>query len=243
MSDAEPRNPFTRRGFILGAVLVGGLAAASIALAVTAPHDSNPAPASSSGAASTPMATATIDPAASSVCGLPGYDTTNTLTTAPPTKWSIVGTVAAPESDSAGPGITGKDGFRSCYAHTVQGALFSAANFVAMSSDSRITGRLTEMVAPGPGRDVAIKAANPDAGQSSVRYQVAGFTVTAYTADTATIDLAVQVTTSGGQLVSFPTALAWVDGDWKIVLADNGQPVFAASPLQSLGGYTAWSGV
>lgn len=241
MSDAEPRNPFTRRGFVLGGILVAGLAAAAIVLAFTSVNSSTGTPAVLS--TPTPVMTATADPATASVCGLAGYDTTNTLTATPETTWDIVGTMAAPSSTTSGPGVTGKDGFRSCYAHTSAGALFSVVNFTAMSSDNRLAAHLPDLVVPGPGRDAAIKAGSASIGQSAVRIQIAGYTVTAYTADTATIDLAVAVTSSGGQLVSLPIPLQWVDGDWKIVLADNGQPVFAATPLQSLGGYTPWSGV
>ncbi|RFA06762.1 hypothetical protein B7R21_18480 [Subtercola boreus] len=241
MSDAEPRNPFTRRSFVLGGVLIAGLTAAAIALAFTSVNrDPTAAVAAST---STPAITTTADPAAASVCGLPGYDKTNNLTAAPEAKWDIVGTMAAPGSKKVGPGVTGADGFRSCYSHTPAGALFSVVNFTAMSSDNRLAPHLPDLLIPGPGRDAAVTAGSGSIGQSSVRVQVAGYIITAYTGDTATVDLAVAVTSSGGQLVSLPLPVQWVDGDWKIVLADNGQPVFAASPLQSLGGYTPWSGV
>ena len=242
MSDAKSRNPFTGRGFILGAILIGSLTAVALVLTITSPH-SGSAESVTASPAPVVTATATADPATASVCGLPGYDTTNTLTATPETKWDIVGTMAAPSSKTVGPGTTGTDGVRSCYAHTAAGAMFAVVNFTAMSTDNRLAAHLPDLLVPGPGRDAVIAAGSGSVGQSAVRIQVAGYNVTAYTADTATVDLAVAVTSSGGQLVSFPVPVQWVDGDWKVVLADNGQPVFAASPLQSLGGYTPWSGV
>ncbi|WP_314455839.1 hypothetical protein [uncultured Microbacterium sp.] len=112
-----------------------------------------------------------------------------------------------------------------------------------MSSDAQTASRVSEMVVPGVGRDAAIANTDPNAPISSTRLQLAGYKVTAYTADEAVIDLAWTVTTSGGALVSYPIALKWSEGDWKVQVADNGQPRFSASPLDSLGGYIPWSGI
>jgi hypothetical protein len=242
MSDTEQRNPFTSRGFIFGAIIVGILVLAGILVAVTSLRggDGQNTPAAS--ATPNPSATTEIGADAASVCDLPGYEDTSSLTSPPTAEWSIAGTVAVPSSDTAGPGVVDK-GFRSCFAHTAEGALFSAISFVAMSSDARTASRVSEMVAPGIGRDAAIAETDPDAPISSSRLQLAGYNITAYTADEAVIDLAWTVTTSGGSLVSYPIALSWSEGDWKVQVADNGQPRFSASPLDSLGGYIPWSGI
>lgn len=243
MRDTENRNPFTSKGFILGAVIIGVLVLAAILIAVTS--------LGGGGGQNRPAATATPSTPAStdsdttvgSVCELAGYEETSSLASPPSADWTIAGTVAVPSSATAGPGVVDDDGFRSCFAHTSEGALFSAISFVAMSSDARTASRVSEMVAPGVGRDAAIANTDPDAPVASSRLQLAGYNVTAYTADEAVIDLAWSVTSSGGALVSYPIALTWVEGDWKVEVADNGQPRFSASPLESLGGYIPWSGI
>jgi hypothetical protein len=241
MSDAEPRNPFTRRGFIFGAITVGALAGAAVLLVFTSQGGGGDP--SNTVAASTPVvtATATIDPAAASVCGLAGYETSGALTAAPETTWSIVGIMAAPNSTAAGPGIIDADGVRSCYAHTPTGALFAVANSWAMGSDARLAPlAIAANTAPGPGRNAAIAAQNTRSN-SGVSVQIAGFKVLAYSGTEATIDTA--FTLNNGTLMSFASTMKWVQGDWKAVLTDDGQPPFRPVVLQSLGGYYAWSGL
>ena len=239
MSDdsTQPSNPFTSRGFIAAAIVVGVILLAGVIVlvtALTAPH--------------TPVAKPTSTPSGpvasgddKSVCGLPGFETESSLTTAPNTKWELVGTVATPtDPKGAGPGLDDK-GLRTCYAHTAEGALFAAVGYLAVGSDARNVPRLYELLADGPVRD-QLQATPSPGDPSSDRLQVAGFKVNAYSASEATIDVAWQVTSAGSQLVSFPTVLRWEHGDWKVVIDKNGPP-FAPSPLASLGGYTPWAGV
>jgi hypothetical protein len=242
MSTTQPRGPFARRGFIAAAVVVGIIVLAAIIVIATSIARGSNSPQAAPTDTATPSA-----PAASasekSVCGLPGYQTKSSLTSAPTNKWVLVGTVAAPsDPKGAGPG-TVKDGFRSCYAHTAEGALFASVTYVALASDTRNIPKLPSLLAPGKGKDAAIAAATSTPSATSTRLQVAGFKVDSYSAHEAVIDVAWSVTSSGGALVSFPTVLDWVNGDWKIVLASDGQPPFASSSLQDLGGYIPWSGV
>lgn len=235
--DSTPGNPFASRGFIAAAIVIGVILLAGVIVLVTsltAPHH--------------PVATPTSSPSApvasgddKSVCGLPGFEKDSSLTAAPDTKWELAGTVAAPtDPKGAGPGRI-DDGIRTCYAHTAEGALFAAVGYIAVASDARNTPRLYELLADGPVRDQL--QATPSPGEaSSARLQVAGFKINAYSATEATVDVAWQVTSSGSQLVSFPTVLRWEHGDWKVVIDKNGPP-FAPSPLESLGGYTPWAGV
>ena len=239
MSDdsTQPSNPFTSRGFIAAAIVVGVILLAGVIVlvtALTAPH--------------TPVAKPTSTPSGpvasgddKSVCGLPGFETESSLTTAPNTKWELVGTVATPtDPKGAGPGLDDK-GLRTCYAHTAEGALFAAVGYLAVGSDARNVPRLYALLADGPVRD-QLQATPSPGDPSSDRLQVAGFKVNAYSASEATIDVAWQVTSAGSQLVSCPTVLRWEHGDWKVVIDKNGPP-FAPSPLASLGGYTPWAGV
>lgn len=240
MSNAEPRNRFTRRGFIIAAVGVGVIViAAIIVLVAMLTRSPEPDPSPTPPASVTPSATPSADPADASVCGLRGYEEESSLTGAPDTEWELVGTVAAPtDPDSAGPGVIDDDGFRSCYAHTAEGALFAAINFVALGTDGTLRERLQELVAPGPGRDAI--ASQPSGESSSSRAQVAGFKIAAYNGQDATVDLALNYST--GTLVSLPMRLMWVDGDWKLILTDSGQLPLAPAEISNLGGYIPWSG-
>lgn len=237
MTSTEPRSPFTRRGFIAAAIVVGIIVLAAIIVLVTMltrGATDTPSPTTSPSTSAAP----TDNAADKSVCGLTGLDTKNTLTEAPNSKWELVGTVAAPtDPHGSGPGLTATNGFRSCFAHTARGALYAAANMLAMGSDARLQPLLADKLAvPGPGRDVAMKA---PASDTQIRYQIAGYKIT-YNKEEATVDLA--VTVSSGQTASVPFLIQWSAGDWKAVLTDQGQPPLKSAPLENLGGYTPWAG-
>ena len=231
--NAQPENPFRTRGFIAAAIVVGVIVLAAIIVlvsALTAPKDPVAQPTSTSG----PVASGDDK----SVCGLEDFETENTLTEAPTNDWELVGVVAAPSSPDVGPGVI-DDGFRSCFAHTAQGALFAAVNFIALGTDASTGPRLIELVAPGAGRD-ALEEQGSSGGPSSLRAQVAGFAISNYTADGVTVDLALNYST--GDLVSVPLKLVWAEGDWKVEMTDEGKLPLAPGEIASLGGYIPWSG-
>jgi len=239
MTNEESKSPFRGRGFIAAAALMGVIALAAIILVVTSFTRTDDAP-EASPSSEVPSPTESIDPATASICGLDGYDVDNSLSSAPETEWELVGTTAAPSDPAIGPGSVDSDGFRTCFAHTTGGALFAAVNFVATGTDASIGPRLIELVAPGPGRDALEDAPSASNGSSTQRAQVAGYSVADFTADTATIDLALSYT--GGDLVSFPLKLVWAEGDWKLQMTADGQLPLAPSSITNLGGYTPWSG-
>lgn len=224
-----------RRGFI-GAALLVALAIAGLVVSVGAAVGRHHPDPSAIGSHAAPR-----PPAGDSACGLAGLDRSGaTLTTAPATRWTTVGTMAAPSSPIAGPARIHADGLRSCYAHTVTGALFAVANVWAMGSDPRLYRSVLEQnTAPGPGRDAALtQAVGPS--NTGMSAQIAGFKVTTYTPSEATVDLAFLL--SSGTQISFPTPVKWQDGDWKVELADDGTPVFRPTTLQSLARYIPWAG-
>jgi hypothetical protein len=236
----QPNKPFASRGFIAAAIVIGVIVLAGVVVLVTsltAPHDPVAQPTSTP---SGPVALGNDN----SVCGLPGFETESSLTTAPDTKWELVGTVASPIDPKVGPGKIDSDGIRTCFAHTAEGALFATVNYVGLSSDARTRPLIVDLIEPGLGRDAVKTAASAGGGESpNSRLQVAGFKVNSYTAHEAVIDVAWTVTSSGGQLVSFPMVLHWVGSDWKVVLTDDGSFPFTLAPLSSLGGYIPWAGV
>ncbi|MEW5096059.1 hypothetical protein [Clavibacter michiganensis] len=251
---STPATPFHKRPLwiaiaaFLALVLVGGgIAAATGAFSgggtqAAAPTSDATAAAEPASPAS-PSASALPDGAAS-VCGLPGYEETSSLDTAPATTWKLVGTVAVPDDpQGAGPGVTGSDGIRSCYAHTATGALYAVANYIGQSTDGRLKSHIADLAAPGPGKDAAAaKAGASSTSSSSVRLQISGFKIESYSPSETTVDVAAAVTSQGNALVSMPMILKWVDGDWKFELADDGTLPLDSSQLQSLGGYIPWAG-
>ncbi|WP_104129569.1 hypothetical protein [Cryobacterium sp. N21] len=237
MTNTEHRSPFSRPGFIAAATVVGIIVLASIIVLVTSlNHDTGDNTTPPNDPTST---TPSGDAADKSVCGLDGFEKTNTLTQAPENDWELVGTVAAPiEPEGAGPAEI-IDGLRTCYAHTAEGALFLAVNFAAMGTDASLRDRLPQLVAPGPGRDALIAAGSESSG-STLRAQVAGYKIGSYSTKETTVDLAVNY--SSGELVSLPLKLVWAEGDWKIQMTDAGVLPLSPAPIANLGGYTPWSG-
>ena len=234
----QPSSPFTTRGFIAAAIIIGVIVLAAVIVVVTSLTTPKPA-AQPTATPSGPVA----DGSDKSICGLTGFETESSLTAAPKTKWELVGTVATPSDAKVGPGTLDSHGLRTCFAHTAEGALYASVNYIALGSDARTLPYLAQLVEPGRGRDTAKAAASPNATPSKARLQVAGFKVDSYSATEAVIDVAWTVTSSGSRLVSYPMVMHWVDGDWLVSLTDAGQPPFSSSPLASLGGYIPWAGI
>jgi hypothetical protein len=136
------------------------------------------------------------------------------------------------DPDTFGPGVTDTDGFRSCFAHSPTGALYAAANVIALGSST------------GPGRDAAIRDAenrSPSSATGTDSAQIRGFLIKSYSATEADVDLALEL--PNGALAHSVLSLRWVDGDWKVKAADDGQIFNGTSQLSSLSGFILWSGV
>ena len=237
----RPKQPRRRsRGFIAGAALVAVLVVAGIVVSLGAllGGDSGNAGGKDGGSAPRAVKSALVG---GSVCGLTGMDAAGaTLTVAPVTRWATVGTMAAPSSPTAGPGRKQSDGLRSCYAHTVTGALLAVANFWATGSDPRLYRQIVQQnVAAGPGQAKAL-AASGAPSNTGMSAQIAAFKISSYRPAATTVDVALQ--TSDGQQVGFPVPLVWQAGDWRVQLADDGTPVFRPTILQTLTGYIPWAG-
>ena len=195
--------------------------------------------------APSPSSPATAAPTAqneASVCGLDAVEMSGTVTTAPTATWALVGTTAAPSINGQGPGEVENDGFRSCYARTPTGALLAASNLLAMGSEAPLLGKKMNerSTVPGPGRDAAMARPPAQVDSSGVRIQIAGFRINRYDGNTADVDIAIR--TSTGVIAAQVFTLKWVEGDWKVVLADSGDLPSPMSQLPSLSGYVAWSG-
>ena len=240
MTTPDARSPFKRPQFIAAAIVIGVIFVAGAIVLATSLFggDSDiaaPTPGPVASSSSSPPADATD----ASICGLEGFEEESSLTAAPAADWELVGTVAAPTAPAtAGPGKI-ESGIRTCYAHTAEGALYMAINFIAMGTDASLYPRLSELVASGPGRE-ALEGASDAPSSTGARAQVAGYAISAYTAGAVTVDIALNY--SNGSLVSVPLKLVWEENDWKIQTTDAGELPLPPAPLQNLGGYTPWSG-
>lgn len=160
--------------------------------------------------------------------------------TPPSANWTLSGTVAAPASPSAGPARIDGDGFRHCFAHTPTGALFAAANYVAMASgDHSLVVQVAQQgVADGLGKSLAIEAARTAADQSSATIQIAGFRVVSYDPSIASVNLAVR--TNVGTFANGVVTLRWQDADWRMVADPSSGQTASVQPIESLGGFIPW---
>ena len=244
--DTTEQNPFTKPGFIISAALVIALIAAVIVIFLI-PKGNNDAaqPVTPSSGSEAAAASAKSDGAGESVCGLPA-GTETALGAAPKSKWELVGKMAVPtDSKSFGPGVIGEDGFRSCFAHSPTGALYSAVNVGALGSTGspQIVAKLADkLLIPGKGRDAALREAAEmtAATTSDTTIQVKGFVIRSYTPSEADVDLAFE--TNKGALVHTVLSMRWMDGDWKVKPADDGTTFSGVAQLSDLSSFIPWSG-
>lgn len=251
MSDVTPdgpqRNPFTRPGFILSAGLVLVLIAAIIMIAfvptgtakpntgTTDPTDgTTPYPSSTPRSSSTPTAAGPED----SICGLPQSPDV-ALGAAPQSDWVLIGRTAVPAApETAGPGTVNSEGVRSCFANSPEGALYAAANIFGLVSAGNQKAVLEDLSADSSARDQEL--ADLKVGTSEpISAQIEGFQIQNYTADSATVDLGIEL--DSGAVGSVPIPLVWENGDWKLNVSKGG--VTGSQQLNDLSAYIPWSGV
>lgn len=171
----------------------------------------------------TPAPSATDDSWAESVCGLEGFEESGELTTAPAVSWESVEGGQMPVSDTAGPGEILDAGVRTCFSHTLEGAVLAAAwaEFPYGQSWAAEREYCEEGLVEGAGQDVCRSShptVDPPAGNwvpTSYGVSVVGVQVESYTATDAVIQVGT-TSTVGAYPNSVDTVrLRWVDGDWK----------------------------
>lgn len=240
----EQKSPFTRPGFIAAAAVVAVIVVCAIILIIVnaTRGDSEPAPSPSTSAPSaSPTASSPAASGDESVCGLEGVKLSGTITVAPQATWAYEGTTAYPTSPTYGPGQTDPTGFRYCFQHSPEGALFAAANALAAPTDPATSSAWAQyFLAPGPNRDSLLaQSASGPSSTTGTRLTVAGYRVLSYDGNTARIDVGGTGSASGTEITfSAVYSLVWVDGDWK-ASTETANPIdFAGIP--NLAGYTTW---
>lgn len=238
-------NPFTKPGFIIAAALVVALIAAAVVIFLIPKGQGNAQPStvdSSSAATAEPSGSAVPG---KSVCGLPA-GTEESLGSAPTSKWELVGRMATPtDPKTFGPGVTDESGFRSCFAQSPTGALYAAMNVAALGSTGspELVAKLADkLLVPGTGRDSAMREASAKpASPSATSTQVRGFLMKSYTPSESTVDLAFE--TNSGALAHLTLSMRWMNGDWKVMPADDGRTYTGPTQIRDLSGFILWSGV
>ncbi|MBO9553826.1 hypothetical protein [Cellulomonas sp.] len=248
-SDSTEQSPFSRPGFVAAAVVValilvvGGVLVGRVFLG----DDDTAAAVAPSGTAVAPSAAPEDDEAgdddADSVCGLRGKEIDGSLSMPPEAVWAYQGTTGYPTSDEFGPAKTSDAGVRYCFARTPEGALFSAANALAQTSDQSSLRPWAEYFLVGPGRDAVLAedTGSNVTGSNGTRMDIAGFRLLSYDGERATVDLAVRYSISG-QLGYMSTVypMVWADGDWKVSVPDADSSLNVAK-IPDLAGYVAWA--
>ncbi|WP_206610477.1 hypothetical protein [Actinomyces wuliandei] len=222
------------------AVVAAALALANTMSSRDGREDTAAASSSPPSAPSTP-ASAQSPGGGSSVCGLDGEVLEGTVSIAPEAQWQYQGTTAYPTSTEYGPGATADAGYRYCFQHSPEGALFAAANAVVQGSDATISPAWIKyfLSTETPNRSALLDQV-PAGSSSSNRMTVADFRLLAYDGTNARVDVAVQATGSGNTvLASTVYDLVWEEGDWKILPQDFSNPLRLAE-IPDTSGYIVW---
>ena len=245
MATSDERSPFSRPGFIVAAVVIAVIAVAGAVLGVIIASRPEPSPIAAPSESPTSTQSTQVRGGGSSVCGLDGEVLKGTVSIAPEAQWQYQGTTAYPTSSEFGPGATDPAGFRYCFQHSPEGALFAAANALSQGSDSTVAAAwIKYFLAEGPYRDELLAAgggSGPTSGSnnSGTRLKIVGFRILAYDGETARIDLAVTASVSGKKFtLSGAYELVWQNGDWKIS-ADVAQPLDMAT-IPNTSGYVTF---
>lgn len=241
-------NPFAAKGFVLSAMFVGTIALVAVLVMGTILFGGGPGgddetpPSEDYPQEEGPTAESPLPSGEASVCGLTEVDLTGSLQEPPQNvEWELVGRIAAPGVEEHGPGTVDDDGHRACYSRTPLGAVLAASNWSAMGSDPELSeGLMEKILAQGPGREAALRAPETATGDDDASVQIAGFRLVSYDGEEASVQLA--FTSSYGLNLVFTVDMRWEEGDWKQVLADDGEVITPPYPLEAITGFVRWYG-
>lgn len=243
-ADDTSQSPFTKPRFIVAAILVAFIVIFGIAIVfINASKDDPDLASPESVESSSPSPPPGEEPpiGGASICGLEGVVLEGSLPIAPDTQWEYQGTTAYPVSPKYGPGEVSEGGYRYCFQHSPEGALFMAANAVSQGTydDGTVGGWLNYVVAEGPYREELLTDIGDGGTTDNGRLSIRGFRLLAYDGTTARVDLAVRATVEGQTVVfSGVYDLVWQEGDWKIS-TDTPAPLNMAQ-IPDMSGYITW---
>ncbi|MFJ2264649.1 hypothetical protein ACIOKD_41420 [Streptomyces sp. NPDC087844] len=150
----------------------------------------------------------------------------------------LVGT-KVPTSTSAGP-LLASGPLWWCFARTPMGAVMAAHVIPTQIGGSAWRTVADQQIVTGPRRDffVAMRSTSSDAVSGTPSASYAGFSVSSYSADKASVKLLIK----GNQGTYFWTSVSvrWEDGDWKAVPQRNGSLFQPLSATSGTGGFLLW---
>lgn len=173
-------------------------------------------------------------------CRTDDKDTAAPTTTPADLRWRDLVTVRVPTSASAGPLHT-DDSVWWCFAHTPTGAVLAAHIIPVQLSGTAWRAIAEQQLVPGAPRDTFLAAKAEEAGETAPAKsnigRFAGFSLTSYTPDSATVRLL--LTHPAGGYASMSVSLRWQDGDWKVAPLDDGS-LYSSARQSKPDGFSAW---
>lgn len=233
---------------VIGAVLVIVIAAVLVLEGHRSrtPKVATPAGITTPGPAA--VSTAAITPSASSPVSLPASRNAQTPAVVPTAPlsgvtWALFQGVALASSPIDGPSKVAGPVYAG-YSHTPDGALLAlnqiSVRYLLTPGDGwrQVVER---QVLPGAGRDAYTANRAKVTTLSGTKFgQTAGFRFVTYSPDVAVMQL---VTSFSTHYQVATCTVRWVDGDWHLELQPDGGVSPTAQAVDSLAGFTAWSGV
>lgn len=235
----QSESPFTERGFLASAAVIGLVMFAGIAVLLVdpAPRSATTANGSPTRVGSATAADQSATPRESPVlrpdgaCATPALQGTEPPTAQPAdTRWQFVDGFLLPSSKVAGPAVVEGDTAR-CYARTPIGAVFAALNGSWRFRRTQNWGAAAQhLLAAGPGRDAYIQQRSGRTGPNALPQppatgddapQPLGFRVLDPSLDRVRVDI-VTAGFEGGQGAHTVWMVVWADNDWRLELPSDG---------------------
>lgn len=223
------RSPLASPTFLVAALLVVALVIGGmwVVLGRDSSPEVTPPAASAESASPSPQANtagaevesggdkAASDATASS-CGLDDSDQSVPGAALPTVPLAVGEGVEVPSLPGVGPGLTG--GVSSCFAHTPTGAVLAGANFMKwFSSKHDLPDVVTTLMASSEDRDRLEEQVRAEwAGETGSSVVIRGYHFEDWGPDNALVVLAVSTPAYPNDLVAWPLAMVWVEGDWKV---------------------------
>lgn len=171
----------------------------------------------------------------------PSTAAAGTIPTAPPSDlaWKQIGPMIVPTSRTAGPAKYDQAVW-SCYAHSPMGAVVAAYAIFAGLGSPDWKAWAEQDVVPGQGQQAFIASSEsqpyPAVPPGDIA-QAVGFEVVSYTPQQATVEA---LASAGDGYQADLRTVAWVDGDWKMVLTPDGKTGPDTQLVTSAGGFVIW---
>jgi hypothetical protein len=176
-----------------------------------------------------------------STAACPATAESSTIPTTPPPdlQWKNISAFLVPTSATYGP-LRASGTVWQCYPHDPMGAVIAAYDIDAGLGSPQWKAWADQDALPGQGRQAFIAASQSQAYQPAAPGEIAqavGFEVISYTSQQATIE-----TLADGDENYFANefTVAWYDGDWKMVLTQDGSTGPTPQFVTSTDGFTLW---